>query len=111
MTTPSKTIDFDDSLGKCLRCLLRKVVPYATVYGSVGVLASEFFGIRTRVGVWRAIGITFKRDCRYGDDRSFRKPVFQVVIFRLTFGQANSPTVIVNHDGDMIRVFEGRCAP
>ena len=38
------------------------------------------------------------------------EPLFQIVIFRLAFGQAEPPAVIVDHDGDVIRVVEGRRA-
>ena len=32
-----------------------------------------------------------------------------MVILRLAFGQAEPPAVIMDHDGDVIRVVEGRC--
>ena len=41
---------------------------------------------------------------------NFGKPLFQIVIFRLAFGQAEPPAIIVDHDGDVIRVVEGRRA-
>ena len=59
--------------------------------------------------MWCTIGITFKGDGRHGDDRTFGKPLFQIVIFRLAFSQTEPPAVIMNHDADMIRVVEGRC--
>jgi hypothetical protein len=46
------------------------------LHGSVHIFAGEFLGIGTGVRVWRTIGITFKGD---GDDRTFRKPLFQTV--------------------------------
>ena len=36
------------------------------------------------------------------------KPLFQIVVFRLALGQAEPPAVIMDHDGDMIRIVE-RC--
>ena len=60
--------------------------------------------------MWCAIGITFKRDGRHGDNRKFRKPLFKGVILRLAFGQADPPPVIVDHDADMVRIFKRRCA-
>ena len=58
----------------------------------------------------RAIGIPFKGNRGDGDDRGFGKPLFQFVVFRLALGQALPPAIIVNHDCDMIRIVEGRCA-
>ena len=40
------------------------------------------------------------------DDRKFGEPLFQIVIFRLAFSQTKPPAVIVDHDADVIRVFE-----
>jgi hypothetical protein len=38
--------------------------------------------------VWCTIGITFKRNGWHRDDRTFDKPLFQIVIFRIGFNQA-----------------------
>src|SRR5918994_1927677 len=64
----------------------------------------------TIVMVGCTIGITFKGNGRHGDDRTFGKPLFQIVIFRFAFSQAEPPAVIMDHDADVIRVVEGRCA-
>src|SRR5215510_11681727 len=76
----------------------------------MSVFAREFFGVGTGVRVWRAIGVTFKCDGGHGDDRTFGKPLFKLVILPLAFSQANSPAVIMDDDTDMIRVIEGRRA-
>ena len=76
----------------------------------VRIFAREFLGVGTGVRVRRTIGIAFKGDGGHGDDRTFGKPLFQIVIFRLAFSQAEPPAVIMDHDGDMIRIVEGRCA-
>jgi len=47
---------------------------------------------------------------RHADQRGLRQPLFEVVIFRLALGQAESPAVIMDHDGNVIRVIEGRGA-
>ena len=73
-------------------------------------LAGEFLGVGTGVRVGCAIGITFKGDGGHGDDREFGKPLFQLVVFRLAFGQTEPPAVVMDHDGDVIRVVEGRRA-
>ena len=38
------------------------------------------------------------------------EPLFELVVFRLAFGQAEPPAIIVDHDGDVIRIVEGRGA-
>ena len=106
----SITIDFDDRFGKGLRGFLRQIVPDAALDDPVRIFAGEFLGIGAGVRVWCAIGITFKGDGGHGDDRTFGKPLFQIVIFRLAFSQAEPPAVIMDHDGDVIRVVEGRRA-
>ena len=56
--------------------------------------------------MWRTIGITFKRNRGDGYYRTCGEASFQVVIFPLTFSQAKPPAVIVDHDGNMIRIFK-----
>jgi hypothetical protein len=58
----------------------------------------------------RAVSIAFGRNGGHADRRGFRQPLFEVVIFRLALGQAESPAVIMDHDSDVIRVVEGRGA-
>src|SRR6202158_3543274 len=57
--------------------------------------------------MWCTIGITLHGNGGHGDHRTFAKPLFQIVIFRLAFSQAEPPAVIMDHDADMIRVLEG----
>ena len=57
-----------------------------------------------------AIGIPFHSNGRHGDDRTFGKPLFQLVELRLAFSQSEPPAVIVDHDADVVRVVEGRRA-
>ena len=52
------------------------------------------------------VRITFKGDRRYGNHRTFRKPLFQIVIFRFTLGDADPPAIIMDRDGNMVRVVE-----
>ena len=61
--------------------------------------------------MWCAVSVTFKGDGGHGDDRTLGEPLFQIVVFRLTFSQAQPPTVIMDDDTDMVRVVErGRAA-
>jgi hypothetical protein len=45
----------------------------------------------------------------HGDDRSFGKPLFQIVILSLAFRQTKSPAAVMDDDGDLIWIVEGRC--
>src|SRR5437868_1948179 len=101
--------DADDRFGKSLRGFLREVVTNATRDGPVLVSARKFLRVGTGLRMWCAIGITFKRNGRHRDDGTLGKPLFQVVVFRLTFCLAESPAIVVDHDGDMIGVVKGGC--
>jgi hypothetical protein len=85
-------------------------VPDAARNGSVRVFAREFPRIGTGFRMRGAIGITFKGDRRHGNHRTFGKSLFQIVIFRFTFSQTETPTVIVDDDADVIRIVERGCA-
>ena len=76
---------------------------------SVCIFAREFLGICTSFRVWSTIGITFERDGRHRDNGRFRKSPVQIVVFGFAFGQADSPAIIMDYDGDVIRIIEGRC--
>ena len=87
-----------------------QIVPDAARDDAVRIAAREFADIGTGLRVRCAIGIAFQGNRRHGDDRTFGEPLFQLVILWLAFGQPEPPTVIVDHDADMIRVVEGRGA-
>src|SRR5437867_12138259 len=57
-----------------------------------------------------AIGITFKRNRRYGDYRTRGQPLFQIFIFRFAFSQSEPPAIIMNRDRDVIWIVQGRRA-
>src|SRR6266567_5990721 len=58
--------------------------------------------------MWRTIGVAFQRNGGYGNHRRLCKPLFQIVVFRLTFGEAEPPAVVVNDNRDMVRIVECR---
>jgi hypothetical protein len=103
----SIAIDLDDGFGERLRGLLRQIVPDTAVDDAVRVFAREFLGTGTCVRTQCSIGVTFKSYGRHADSRAFRKPLFQRVIFPLTLS-AKSPAVVVDDDGNVIRISEGR---
>ena len=102
--TRSIPIHVKDRLGKGLRRFLRQIVPDAALNDPVRILAREFLGIGTAVRVWCTMSITFKSHGGHSNDRTFRQPLFGIVILRFAFSQAKPPAVIMDHDADMIRV-------
>ena len=55
----------------------------------------------------RAVGVAFQRDRRHGDHRALGEAPLQLVVSRLALRQAQPPAVIVDHDGDVVRIVEG----
>ena len=100
----SITVDFDDSFRKRLRGFLRQIVTNATFNYSVRISAREFPGIRASIRVWCTIGITFKGNGGHSDYRTCGKPLFQLVVLPVSRSKAQPPTIIMDHDVDLIRV-------
>jgi hypothetical protein len=100
--------DVDDRLGKGLWGFLRQVVPHAARDEPMLIFTREFAAISPGFRMGRAIGVAFEGDGGRGDAPTFGEPLFQIVIFRLASGQSEPPAIIVDHDRDMIRVFERR---
>src|ERR1022692_795463 len=106
----SKAVNVDDGLRECLRSFLRQIVPDTTLDEPVFIFAREFLAIRTIVRImWCTVGITLKGNGGHGDDRTCGNSLFKIVILRLAIGQAEPPSVIVDHDADVIWVVE-RCS-
>src|SRR5208337_1109079 len=74
------------------------------------VSPGEFLRIRTGLRMRCTIGIAFEGDGGDADGGTRGKPFLQFVIFLLAFRQAKPPAVIVNDDGNVVRVVESRCA-
>jgi hypothetical protein len=81
-------------------------VPDEALDRPVLVLAREYPGVVTGLGVRRAVGVALEIDGGHGDGRGAGQPLLQVVIARLAFGHAEPPPVIVDHDRNVIRVVE-----
>src|SRR5580658_8177486 len=102
-------VDFYHGLSKSLRSFLRQIVPCGSLHDLMGIFAREFFAIGGAVGGGcNSIGFTIQSDRRYADERTRSQLIFKTVIFGIAFGEAQTPAVIVDHDGDVIRVVE-RC--
>src|SRR5450755_4150778 len=105
----SETVDIHDGLGKGLRGLLRQIVTNPSVNDAVCIFARVLLAIGRVVRIMRsAIGITYKGDRRHSDNRKLGDPPFQIIILPLAVDEAQSPAVIVDHDGDIVRVVERR---
>src|ERR1700722_9645013 len=59
--------------------------------------------------VWCPVRITLKGDRRHGNGGPFRETLFQVVVLGFTFGDADPPSIIMDGDGDVVRVVKRRC--
>ena len=60
--------------------------------------------------MWRPVRVAFERNRWNGDDRHLCEPLLELVVISLAFCEAQSPTIIVNHDVDVIRIIKGGCA-
>src|SRR6266536_626599 len=100
--------DVDDGLGKGLRGLLRQVVSNPAGDDPVLVFAGEHLGVSGGLRMGRTGGITFKSDGRDSDYRRFGKPLFQIVVFRLAVCEPKPPAIVMDNDGDVIGIIEGR---
>ena len=108
---PSKHGGVEHSLGKRLRGFLRQIVPDAALDESGAHICPRTSWRRNwGPGCGAPLASPSSVMVGHGDDRTCGKPLFQIVIFRLAFSQAEPPAIIVDHDGDMIRVVEGRRA-
>jgi len=97
-------------LGKGLRRLLRQVVTDAAGDRPVLIFAGEFLRVSSGLRVRRTIGVALKRDRRDRDRWKLREPLFQIFVFGLAVRKRKPPAVIVDHDGDVIRIVECRRA-
>jgi len=102
--------DVDDRLSKGLWGFLRQVVPHAAGDEPVLIFSREFAAISRGFRMGRAVGVAFHSDRGYCDDGPLGEFLFQIVVFPLAVGEVEPPAVIVDHDGHVVRVVEGRRA-
>ena len=58
--------------------------------------------------MWRTVRVALERDGGHRDHRKLGKPLFQAGILRFALRQTKPPAIVMDHDGDVIRVVE-RC--
>ncbi len=103
--TRSEASDVGGGLGEVLRCLLRHVVSDAFQH-AVRVWAREPLRVRLSFG-GRLVEVARDRDRERGDRGSLEEPLLEAVVLRLALGEAQSPAVVVDDNGDVIGVLEG----
>src|SRR5262245_53750528 len=106
----SIAVHLDDSFGKGVWRFLRQIVPDAARDRSVRVLARELLSVGAGVRMRCAVGITLESDGWHSDHRKLGKLLLQIIKLRLALRKTEPPAVVVNDDGDMIRVGKGRRA-
>src|SRR5215831_2427222 len=103
-------VHVDDGLHERTRRFLRQVVSDPAAYGAVLVFAGELRGVRGRIRVRRAVRVALECDGGNGDDGTRRQLGFQISVFGFAVGEPESPAIVVDDDGDVIRVVERRGA-
>src|SRR5262249_28119401 len=99
-----------DSLGERLWGFLRQVVPDPSRDVPVLVWARKFAPVGARLQVRRAVGVTLHGDGGHGNYRSCRKLLFQRVEFGFAFCEAQPPAVVMDDNGNVVWIVEGRGA-
>jgi hypothetical protein len=103
----SESIDINDRLRKGLRRLLRQVVA-GTFDQVMRIRPRELSRIGSTVWMRRTIGVALKRDTRHCDYRTGGESPLQVVILRFAISKIDAPTLVMNHDIDVIWIGKGR---
>src|SRR5215471_18375865 len=55
----------------------------------------------------RAVGVALHGDRGHVDDRTCRKPLLDIVVFTLAVREALPPAIVVDDNGNMVRIVEG----
>src|SRR3712207_3169334 len=56
--------------------------------------------------MWGPVGLALECYCGYGNRRSFGERRFERIVLRFTRFQPQTPSIVVDHDADVIRVVE-----
>ena len=80
----------------------------ASVDDPVFIFPREFLAIGCWVSrVWCTIGVAFQGNGGHADVRKLSELLLEFVVLRFAFSQSDAKAIIVNHDGDVIRIVEG----
>src|SRR5262244_3824782 len=61
--------------------------------------------------MWSAVRVAFKRDRRHGNVWELGEPRLERIVLRLAFGEPETPPIVVDRNGDVIRIVEGSRRP
>src|SRR5215510_9406340 len=61
--------------------------------------------------MWSAVRVAFKRDRGHGYAWELGEPRLERVVLRLAFGEPEAPPIVVDRNGDVIRIVEGSRRP
>src|SRR5215510_8250101 len=57
--------------------------------------------------MWSAVRVAFKRDRGHGYAWELGEPRLDRIVLRLSFGEPEAPPIVVDRNGDVIRIVEG----
>src|SRR5215510_8111154 len=61
--------------------------------------------------MWSAVRVAFKRDRGHGYAWELGEPRLDRIVLRLSFGEPEAPPIVVDRNGDVIRIVEGSRRP
>src|SRR5262245_58365543 len=61
--------------------------------------------------MWSAVRVAFKRDRGHGNVWELGEPRLERIVLHLAFGEPEAPPIVVDRNGDVIRIVEGRRRP
>src|SRR4051812_44059539 len=105
-----KPVRLDDRFGEGAGRLLRQVMADATGESAMRVASGKLLRVGAGIQMRGAIRVAFERDRRHRDGRKLRELLLERIELRLAFGEPEAPAVVVDGDGDVVRVVERRRA-
>ena len=103
----SELIRVDNRFNKVLRIFLRRVVANLSAKGAVLIFPGKFSGIGRRCRMWSSVVTALDGDGRHRYIRQRGELLFIGVIFLLPLLQPQTPAVITERDGNVVRIIEG----
>ena len=78
----------------------------ATFNNFVQIFPWKFICVSIAFRMRCTIGITFKRNGWYYNNRAFGKVLFKIIVLWFSFCKSKPPSVIMNNNCNMIRIVE-----
>src|SRR5260370_26254642 len=102
----SALADVDNGLRELLRSLLGQIVPDTALHEAMQIFAGELLGVSGGIRMWRTVLIALKGDGRYADLRRGGQLRFQLIQAWIALCQSKPPSIVMDHDIDVIRIIE-----